>query len=68
MAGPGYWFNDMEEGLRRGWRWTHDPQFAWMIENYYGRKDMSEKEWAELEQAAAQQPRAPWLENRSRTS
>jgi len=65
-AGYGHWLDLMESPMRRGWRWTKDPQFAWMLKHVFGRKDMSDAEWADVEAAAARQQRAPWLENRSR--
>ena len=66
VANYGYWFNLMEAPTRRGWRWTKAPRFAWMLKHCFGRKDMTDAEWAEIEAAAAKQTRAPWLENRSR--
>ena len=51
---------------RPAWRWTRDPKFAFILEHYLGRKAMSDREWAEVEEASGQCPRAPWLENRSR--
>ncbi|MCY3019048.1 MAG: hypothetical protein NTW87_08470 [Planctomycetota bacterium] len=64
--GYGAWFDSHEPPVRRGWRWTHDPQFAFMLKHYYGRKTETEAQWKEIEEAAAKCPRAPWLENRSR--
>jgi len=49
-----------------GWRWTRDPRFAFILRHYVGKRGMSDEEWAAIERAAAQCPRAPWLENRSR--
>lgn len=57
---------DMEKAMRRGWKWSKAPQFAWMLKNVYGRKEMSDDEWGKVEAAAAGQKRAPWLEARSR--
>jgi len=64
--GYGAWFDAPEAPVRRGWRWTHDPQFAFMLKHYYGKKTETEAEWKGVEEAAAKCPRAPWLENRSR--
>jgi hypothetical protein len=66
VARHGYWFEYMEAPVRRGWRWSRDPQFAWMLKHFFGRKGMTDAEWAEVEAAADRQARAPWLENRSR--
>ena len=66
VARHGYWFEYMEAPVRRGWRWAKDPQFAWMLKHCFGRKDMTDDQWAEVEAAAEKQARAPWLENRSR--
>lgn len=51
---------------RHGWRWTQDPKFAFVVRHFLGRQDESDSEWADIEKAAGRQPRAPWLENRSR--
>jgi len=61
LAGP-----NMEQAIRRGWRWTGLPKFAWMLKHVYGRDAMSDAAWAAVETAAATQTRAPWMENRSR--
>jgi hypothetical protein len=49
-----------------GWRWTHDPQFAYVVKHYVGRRDQTDTEWQAIETAAATVSRAPWFENRSR--
>ena len=70
VGGPdkayGAWFDSHEAPVRRGWRWTRDPRFAFMLKHYYKRKTETEAEWQEIEAAADKCPRAPWLENRSR--
>jgi hypothetical protein len=40
--------------------------FAFIIRHYLGRADETDQQWNEIERAANQQRRAPWLENRSR--
>jgi len=62
---PGSTLRDLEFA-HPGWRWTRDPRFAFILFHYVGRQDQSENEWAEIEVAAKRQPRAPWLEQRSR--
>jgi len=49
-----------------GWRWTKDPQFAYIIRHYVGRKNLGEAEWQEIEAAAAKVKRPLWFEQRSR--
>ncbi|MFW6164444.1 MAG: hypothetical protein ACODAJ_16865, partial [Planctomycetota bacterium] len=51
---------------RPGWRWTRDPQFAFILKHYVGREGFDDEEWMAAERAAQRCPRAPWLENRSR--
>lgn len=50
----------------RGWEWTADPQFAFILKHYIGRKDETDADWAKIEAAAAKLKRAPWLDLRSR--
>jgi hypothetical protein len=63
--GPGHTLRDLGFA-RNGWQWTRDPRFAFVLRHFVGRQDESDAEWAEIEQAAARQSRAPWLDNRSR--
>jgi len=62
---PGHTLRDLDFALL-GWQWTADPRFAFILFHYIGRHAESDEEWAKIEQAAAQVPRAPWLDNRSR--
>ena len=62
---PGHTLRDLGFA-RHGWRWTDDPRFAFIIRHYLGRSGETDADWARLEEAAARQPRAPWLESRSR--
>jgi len=62
---PGHTLRDLGFA-RHGWRWTKDPKFAFVTRHYLDRDGETDKEWSEIEKAAKQQPRAPWLENRSR--
>ncbi|MBM4030187.1 MAG: hypothetical protein FJ291_00190 [Planctomycetes bacterium] len=50
----------------RGWEWTADPRFAFILKHYVRRKEQSDADWAKIEEAAAKVKRAPWLDNRSR--
>jgi len=52
----------------RGWEWTADPRFAFVLKHYIGRKEESDADWAKIEQAAAKLKRAPWLDLRSRVT
>ena len=49
-----------------GWRWTKDPAFAFALFHYGERDGWSDDEWKEIEDAAKNNRRAPWLENQSR--
>jgi hypothetical protein len=62
---PGHTLRDLEFA-RSAWKWTKDPAFALILRHYLGQADETDQQWKEIEQAANQQPRAPWLENRSR--
>lgn len=59
-------FSSFEAPSRIGWTYTRDPAFAYVLKHFFGRKGETDKDWAEIEAAAAVQKRAPWLENRSR--
>lgn len=63
--GPGHTLRDLAFA-RAGWRWTRDPRFAFVVQHCLPRGSETDAERAELERAAARQPRAPWLDNRSR--
>jgi hypothetical protein len=56
----------LADASRYGWRWSRDARFAWMLKNVFGRKDEPDKEWKQIETAAATVKRAPWLDLRSR--
>jgi len=62
----GHWLNSQEGAVRVGWKYLKDKRLAWILKNHYGRKDESDREWAEIERAAAAQKRNPWMANRSR--
>lgn len=70
VSGPdrtyGTYFKGDDPQWRYGWRWTHDPMFAYVIRNHGKRGKETDAEWAAIEQAAATVKRAPWLETRSR--
>lgn len=71
VAGPdkayGSQFDTLKESSRQGWKWTHDPKFAWTVKYGFGRSDETDAEWAEMERAAALVKRAPWLDQTSRS-
>lgn len=72
VAGPdkGYaasFETQAQKGFPNGWKWTKDPKFAWMIEHVLGRQDQTDAEWAEIQAASKTVPRAPWLDQRSRS-
>jgi len=63
--GPGHTLRDL--GFAQlGWQWTRDPKFAFILKHCPGRDAQAGGLPAEIDQAAAKQARAPWLENRSR--
>lgn len=62
---PGFTLRDLSYA-RHGWKWTGDPDFAFMLKHYVGRSDESDEEWTRIERAAEEVGRAPWLDNRSR--
>jgi hypothetical protein len=70
VAGPeksyAQWFNTLENPSRVGWKWTKDPRFAFVLKQYFARKDETDAEWKAIEGASATVKRAPWLDNRSR--
>lgn len=70
VSGPdrayGVFFKGDDPQWRYGWRWTHDPMFAYVIRNHGKRAKETDAEWAAIEQAAATVKRAPWLDTRSR--
>jgi hypothetical protein len=52
--------------IDRGWQWTGDPQFAYVIWHYLDHSKYDEQQLKRIEQAAGKLRRAPWLDNRSR--
>lgn len=70
VTGPDKYYAQFFDGnspqWRYGWRWTHDPKFAFVIRNFGKRGKETDAEWAAIEAAAATVKRAPWLETRSR--
>jgi len=40
--------------FEKGWQWTKDPKFAWVLANRRGQGDMSDKAWAAVLEAAKQ--------------
>jgi hypothetical protein len=71
VAGPdkayGAWWDRVDDQCRRGWRWTKDPEFAYVLKHFGTRaKDETDADWAEIEKAADSVKRAPWLDRRSR--
>jgi hypothetical protein len=65
---PGFTVNSkaMLAAAVNGWKWSGDPVCAWILKNRDARRGFSEPDWAEIEAAAAKQPRAPWLDLNSR--
>ena len=70
VCGPdkfyGRLFNGLDTASYWGWKWTKDPRFAFLRKHYFGRKDLTDGEWAEIEKSAATVTRAPWLDMPSR--
>ncbi len=70
VAGPdkgyGYRLDDTNEHFRQGWKWTRDPQFAWMVQHELGRSNETDEQWKAITDAAATVQRAPYLTNPSR--
>lgn len=60
------WGAHFGEKARLGWRWSKDPDFAFIIKHYFGRKTESDIEWSEIEAAASKVRRAPFLNAKSR--
>ncbi|NLC57689.1 MAG: hypothetical protein GX774_12690 [Armatimonadetes bacterium] len=63
---PGATLPALIEASQRGWQWSRDPRFAWVLAHLAGPEEVPRAEWAAIEAAAAQVRRAPWLDNRSR--
>jgi len=59
----------LESGTRglfaSGWKWHHDPRFAYELVHTFGREKESNDEWTEIERTARHE-RDPYLQNRSR--
>lgn len=62
----GHGLDYQSEAVRLGWKYLRDPRLAWIVKFYHGRKSESDAEWQALEQAAANQSRNPWMDNKSR--
>jgi hypothetical protein len=60
------WNSTFESKARLGWCWSKDPNFAFLIKHYFGRKSESDEEWQQIEAAAATVKRAPFLNAKSR--
>jgi len=58
--------DNFEENFRAGFKWSDDPELAWLLKHYYGRTTESDAEWAAVEAAAKRQGRNPFLAQRSR--
>jgi len=69
VGGPqvdyGHWLTSIEKPVRRGWRWTGDPRFAWPLYFWFGRSGESDADWQQIERAAKRTAN-PWFANRSR--
>jgi len=63
---PGFMQLHLSHVTRNGWRWSRDPVFAFLLKNYEGRAGESDDEWRDIETAAANMKRAPWLDQYSR--
>jgi len=70
VCGPdkpwGHTFRGIRPQMSRGWKWTQDSIFAWMLKNEFGRKGESDEEWQGVEKAAGSIERAPYLTQPSR--
>lgn len=53
------------ETANLAWRFTHDPRYAWLIVNIFGRTDQDDAAWKEIE-TAAKTTRDPRLHTQSR--
>jgi hypothetical protein len=60
------WTNIFDLKTRLGWQWSKDPNFAFLLKHYFGRKTETDAEWREIEAAASKKKRAPFLESKSR--
>jgi len=70
VGGPAEYYGRLAGGLYRGiveagWRWHRDPKFAWELVSQ-GRQHETDDDWAQIEAAAKQCPRDPYLMNKSR--
>jgi hypothetical protein len=59
-------FNTFENDYRTGFALTGDPRFAWIVREYFGRRNETDEEWNKLLAAAAKQKRNPFLDQHSR--
>lgn len=57
---------DFEDSFRTGYAWTGDPELAWIILHYLGRRGESDEKWSALVAAAERQGRNPFLAQKSR--
>ena len=60
------YMENFDQEIRTGWRWSGDPRLAWLLVHYYGRRAETDREWAEVEEAAGRQARNPLLAQKSR--
>ncbi len=66
---PGMTMGMLPWAAVNGWNWTGDRQFAWCLKHANDkdiRKYYSDAQWSEIEAAAADLKRAPWLDLKSR--
>ncbi|NQT87270.1 hypothetical protein HQ560_10930 [bacterium] len=64
---PGATFPALDKAARRGWAWSQDPRFAWILRHKVGRtKEQTDEAWTAIEKAAGRVKRAPWLDLKSR--
>ncbi len=59
-------FLGLSEYAPYAWRWFHWPRYAWIIKHSIGRTHEDDAQWHEIETAARQVKRAPWLDLASR--
>jgi hypothetical protein len=59
-------FNYFEDDFRTGFALTGDPRFAWLVQEYFGRRNETDEQWNKLVAAAAKQQRNPFLDQRPR--
>jgi len=62
----GHWFSSQEDAVRTGWESWRDPKLAWTLKHFFGRKHETDKQWEQIEKAAINVKRNPWMSNRSR--